>query len=600
MLTPLYYNSQIKKAREQRALKAELFMGKRGIKDTLTLPFFDDFSALGVIANDTLWTDQAVFINADFPVDPPSIGVATFDGLNEYGLAYEDLNSSLFGPADTLSSQPVDLSSLDAGDSIYLSFFYQAQGRSFEVLKTSDSLVLQFRNRLGAWVNVWSHAGMGRQPFRLAMVEVKDTSYFHESFRFRWINYQTYVGNLKQWHLDYIYLNQGRSAVDTVFEDQAMVELPPFPFEPYTHMPWKQVQVNFAKYLRPDYKIPVSNMALTGETFTIAVRVDDPDGEVGEQTLTGQSLPPDSITTFTLDPDPVLFSTAADSSTIRVVSTLSGILGGNDQKRNDSAVRIVELANYYAYDDGTAETGYGLRNGNGSVAYAFELETGDSLRAMAIHFTQAEATVASGFALKVWQHIAPVGEPSGPKDVVLYSKEVGLPLYTDSINGFHIYMLDSAVFVTGRFFIGWTQSSTFLLNVGFDRNYRLAGQEVPNPNLYYNVQGKWQNATVPGTLMMRPVLGPMWPTPLGVNEEMSRTYPDMEVYPNPVTGGVVHFECAQPIEQVFLFGMDGKLLRSERGDIHQMNTENLPDGVYLLRLQTLNDAWISKKIIVRH
>ena len=281
---PLYSNYQIKQKRIQN--KAfDQFQAKRGVTDTLTLPFFDDFSILSVLPLESLWTDGAVFINADFPINPPSIGVATFDGLDGQGNAYEGIDPSLFGPADTLSSQPINLSGFVPGDSLYLSFFYQAQGLSFEVLKESDSLVLQFQNRIGAWVNIWSTPGLANTDFHIANIAVKDTSYLHEAFRFRWVNYQQYIGNLKQWHLDYVYLNQGRNAADTIFEDQAMVYLPEFPFTTYTHLPWKHLQQSFSKHLRSSFEVPVSNLASSGETFTVSMRVNDANDQVGAASL---------------------------------------------------------------------------------------------------------------------------------------------------------------------------------------------------------------------------------------------------------------------------------------------------------------------------
>ncbi len=114
-------------------------IASHGLTDTLNLPFFDDFSAAKVYPDAARWTNHAVFVNPDFPVDPPSINVATFDGLDPQGNAYEGINGNIFGAADTLTSQAINLSSFDPSDSLVLSFFYQAQGRSFEVLEEKDS-----------------------------------------------------------------------------------------------------------------------------------------------------------------------------------------------------------------------------------------------------------------------------------------------------------------------------------------------------------------------------------------------------------------------------------------------------------------------------
>ncbi|MDX5320146.1 MAG: T9SS type A sorting domain-containing protein, partial [Bacteroidota bacterium] len=524
-----------------------------------------------------------------------SIGVATFDGLDAEGNAYESININIFGPADTLTSQPINLSSFVPGDSLYLSFFYQAQGLSYEVLKTSDSLVLQFKNRIGAWLNVWSSPGITQQPFKQALVAVKDTMYLHGTFQFRWINYQQYLGNLKQWHVDYVYLNQGRNAQDTLIEDQAVVELPPSPFQPYTHIPWNHVQQNFGKYLRSSFVVPVSNLANSGETFSVSMRVENPGGTVGFASLSGQNLPAKGITPFTLSPNISLQTGGGDSSYVRVISRLGDILGGNDIKKNDSAVRYIELANYYAYDDGTAESGYGIRNASGSVAYGFELEKGDSLRGIWIHFTQAEQQVRNGFALNVWTKIAPENEPSSGVDELVYSKESGIPAYTDSINGFYLYLLDSAVYVSGTCYIGWTQNSSFLINVGLDRNYRHQGAAVPNPKLFYNVNGSWKRSSVPGTIMMRPVVGDMWPTPSGVPQKAE--IPTTRVYPNPAHHSVT-IQSEREWNAVQVIDLQGKSQMIVDHYQSELDISGLKPGMYLLRVLHANGTIASIKLSV--
>jgi hypothetical protein len=69
------------------------------------------------------WFDNYAFWNTTYPVLPPTIGVATLDGLNEFGLPYNNTNTSTFGDADYLTSYPINLSGLAVGDSVYLSFF---------------------------------------------------------------------------------------------------------------------------------------------------------------------------------------------------------------------------------------------------------------------------------------------------------------------------------------------------------------------------------------------------------------------------------------------------------------------------------------------
>lgn len=94
--------------------------------DTLIPPFVDDFSYPSDIPNPALWMDRYVWINDELPLFQNSIGVATFDGLNEFGFAYKEnsIGSDTF--ADVLTSNYLNLQGLT---DVYLSFQYQSAGR---------------------------------------------------------------------------------------------------------------------------------------------------------------------------------------------------------------------------------------------------------------------------------------------------------------------------------------------------------------------------------------------------------------------------------------------------------------------------------------
>ena len=71
-----------------------------------------------------LWQDNSVFINRNYGVNPITIGVATFDGLNSNGRAYDmTFTGTDSENADTLSSQLIDLSDADTA---YFMFYYQS------------------------------------------------------------------------------------------------------------------------------------------------------------------------------------------------------------------------------------------------------------------------------------------------------------------------------------------------------------------------------------------------------------------------------------------------------------------------------------------
>ena len=76
--------------------------------DTLSLPFFDDFSYDKVYPSSKLWMDKNVYVNNNFAKNPPTVGVATFDVLDENGRLYTDAND-FSSVADYLTSKPIDL-----------------------------------------------------------------------------------------------------------------------------------------------------------------------------------------------------------------------------------------------------------------------------------------------------------------------------------------------------------------------------------------------------------------------------------------------------------------------------------------------------------
>ncbi|MCX7953628.1 MAG: hypothetical protein N3A01_00390 [Bacteroidales bacterium] len=98
VIKPLTYNSKISKNKLKNYI----------LSDTLQLPFFDDFSYNSPFPDSTKWLNRFVYINKNFGKNPPSIGVATFDILNEKGNIYENASTTPF-IADTLTSVPINL-----------------------------------------------------------------------------------------------------------------------------------------------------------------------------------------------------------------------------------------------------------------------------------------------------------------------------------------------------------------------------------------------------------------------------------------------------------------------------------------------------------
>ena len=129
------------------------------VRAELHLPFVDDFSNYTGYPDPILWLDRYAFVNRTFAIQPPTMGVATLDALDENGNVYAHADGASF-QADYLTSQPIRLDynftlnrEMRVSDSLYLSFYYQPAGGSLSGLEWErlgnrpegrDSLTLEF------------------------------------------------------------------------------------------------------------------------------------------------------------------------------------------------------------------------------------------------------------------------------------------------------------------------------------------------------------------------------------------------------------------------------------------------------------------------
>jgi hypothetical protein len=201
---------------------------KKALKASLELPFFDDFSDYTFYPDTNKWTDNYAFINGTYPLDPPSIGVATLDAISNTGEFYSSAGYGNSFSADTLSSQPINLN-YPGDNTIYLSFYIQPQGLG-DFPETEDSLFLEFyAPEDNVWEKIESFEGNTVIPFQQILVHISDDKYLKDGFRFRFRNIASLstdkdpsiVINADHWHIDYVYLNIGRDENDLNPDDIA-------------------------------------------------------------------------------------------------------------------------------------------------------------------------------------------------------------------------------------------------------------------------------------------------------------------------------------------------------------------------------------------
>ncbi len=553
--------------------------------DTISLPFVDDFSNSQITPASSRWTDRFVYVNTDMADEPPTIGVATFDGLNEYGDAYDIFSPTASGVADRLSSQAINLVTNNASDSIYLSFFWQPAGLC-DPPEASDSLTLEFFGVDGNWYSIWSVTGSVNRPFRQQMVAIVDSLFFHQGFRFRFSSHGNLTGNVDVWHLDYVRLARNRTISDTSITDVGFKFRPSSLLNLYQEMPYKQFKADSVKYKGANHRVVVRNL---GTDRNVAYKFTTRDFSNNQVLVDAgfQNISPfigGTDVTFSFPSFPIGISTT-DSLTLQTTYLLQN--NPDFLPANDTVRRLQRFWNHYAYDDGTAETGYGLNIIGGSIAYKFYVSTPDTLRGMWMYFTQAAENAALElFNLKVWSFIGE-NQFTGSESQ-LTQQELLRPRYSDSLGQFMYFALDTPVLVRDSFYVGWQQLTPRLLNIGLDRNNNPQGVK------WFNTQGQWNPSLINGSWMIRPVVGDSLVYPTAIPKIIRL---NALVYPNPASD-FIQVRCDCEIAQWNIKDMTGRILASGTELEGPLSTSFLPAAMYLVELEDRNGLVSRQKLII--
>ena len=514
-----------------------------------------------------LWEDNDVFVNRTYPVNPPSIGAATFNGLNELGLPY-NWNSLSYGGADTLTSKPIDLGGMVASDSLYLSFFYQPQGVG-DMPDAGDSILLELRRVDSTWTTAWTGKGDTVEKFRRVLIPLIDPDYFYNGFRFRFRNYATLSGNNDHWHLDYVYLDAGRSNYDTILSDIAFTDVPLQILKTFTAIPWNHFDTSDLVDT-----LSVTMMNHYNDTISVNYRYRAIEAMQGLFINTEQkstNIWPLSDTTGFFSTVPIILTSTNDS----VIAEITWTVEGGDvfpKTTNDSVILQYPMFNYFAYDDGSAEKAYYLKGTGAKLAYRFTIDQPDTLQGVMMHWAHLNTDASTKlFSLVVWNSI------SGLPGTELYKKDFQKPVYDDSLNGFWLYTLDQPIILpAGTFFIGWIQTANELLNIGYDVN------ENAKDYIYYDVGLGWKKTSFNGALMIRPVVGAGLIA--GITTPRNLTGPYV-VSPNPAENIIIIRSQDAIADYTFgLFDLPGRQIMAGNGTDGRLDVSSILPGIYFLKI----------------
>ena len=566
--------------------------------DTLQLPFFEDFSRPGIIPDQNIWTDQYVYVNNSYSEDPVSIGIGTLDAVYSDG----SLNGVTKDPflSDFLTSKPIKLAFPGRSD-IWLSFYYQPQGLG-DYPEASDSLLIDFyAPEEQKWYTVWSDTGKEITEFHQIFIQIKEEKYLKAGFQFRFKNYASLPkslsfpsknANLDHWNIDYIYLDTARVNNVTAINDVSMIYDLESLIQTYESIPWSHFKRAYQTHIKPFISVTYRNNDTTTRNVTRKLEISDMT-EYKKVSFSGgamniqanEKVSYDFIYNF-----PFIFY-ERDSVLFEIKSYL--VTDELDYKWNDTVTRRQEFYNYYAYDDGSAEAGYGLQGEgtmNARVAYRFESFEKDTLRGVQMYFNKTLDDVSTDFfQLTVWDHDRVTNQPGA----VIYSMLGAKPLFGSEVNQLKIYEFDTLLTVNNIFYVGWIKTTEDMLNVGFDRN------KVNNNKIYYNLGQEWNNSSFAGSLMIRPLLGYKIIYPVSTEQVISK---DFSLYPNPVSERLM-IESAYELEEqefiAFIYNIQGSLVHQASEYQNGIDVSGLPRGIYLLALKNDSGEFLTRKFMVQ-
>lgn len=599
-----------------------------------SLPFWDDFSftplndTTNPSANypvDTLWVNNyTIWINNGLAIQPPSINVATFDGLDSAFLPYSE-QVLTNGLRDSLVSQAIKLGEPEVTtgerNSVYLSFFYQWQGNG-EAPDPSDYLRVEFKNDLGAWetvLTIFPKPSFTRTEFYDTLIKVDGDRFFHNNFQFRFKNYGRQSGPYDTWNVDYVYLNKNRSVTDTDFPDQAISTTLTSLFNKYQSIPYDHF-LNTNSVTPPKFDVSNNLDEFTDltyvtegtfrnyingsftDTFVSNLGVNDTSGindngsgiifPLQKRTVTMQ-YPPDPTNTTQFDPTSVavriklkvkLFTgDTFDPKTNGYANDYDLNYIPIDFRANDTISAHYFLKDYYAYDDGIAEYAAGLTQAGNRAAVLFEMLTDGVDTLAGIDLYVPDYGLVSNLTVDFYVYKDQDGKPGD----IIYSIP-SFSIQRKGLNTFQRIRILEPFLVESRFYIGWKAPVGGSLKIGLDVSND-AGDKI-----FVNTNGTWiQNTDVAGSLMIRPIFG---------SGDIITGIPGIEdvvtVFPNPSSGQFYIRGNFDSLNVITVTGQTVPFKMEEHGDDKKIFLDGMAPGLYILKIRQ-GTTLQTEKIIVK-
>ena len=582
----------------------------------VTLPFFDDFTKPGLYPDEAKWQRGNVFANSSFPKMPVNYRSATLDVIDRYGKVYTRGSSNPF-IGDTLISvrirlDSVDNQSLTAADSVYFSFYYQPGGFG-DSPERDDSLVLKFGyndNDSIIWRHIWSTEGQSfesfvdslgtNQYFKKVMIPITDSCFFTDEFYVMFYNYGTLPttmypndrSNMDQWNIDFVYLDKGRNIVNDIYPMVSFTNTSPTFLKRYSSMPYKHYMENPISEIDNIFNMYLTNMDVNSHEVRYYCEVDDNNSDWG-YSYTSNPFIIDQYHNAGVLKDSVVMGTfiypynlEVDTTSFTIRHYVEVIDEHSGEVAGDSIVVKQGFYNYFAYDDGTPEMGYGLVPGDTYFAAQFKVTKLDTLSGVQILFNRTFNNANFNFFdIVVWK------DNNGKPGQVLYTLENQRPKWEDhTFYGFSNYLFNEVVKVNTTFYVGIRQQYNKSINVGFDTS------KDNRQYCFYDAGEGWKNTAYHGSFMIRPVMGKN-PYFIGI-EENQENAGKIALYPNPAKN-IVRIEGVDDdlADEVVIYDLAGRAVKQYQY-CNELNINDLQNGIYMLRVIMKDGSFETSKLLI--
>ena len=467
------------------------------------------------------------------------------------------------------------------------------------------------------WDPIWYSEGETLDEFREVWgqnmkqisVPILDSAYYNDKFRFRFRNYASvsnnnyppsWKSNGDQWNIDYVYLNYNRSISDTTYRVLTFSQRAPSFLKDYEVMPYSQYRYSPLTNTKPELKMYISNLDDIEHNTQYSYEVSQVNGNFGFQYDGGScNLKPFYEIGFqecigcgaahSCPPVNSLFSLDYDRDTTSYIIK-HFISDSSDQNSIvDSIIYRQGFYNYYAYDDGTPELGWGVDGAGGAmVAYQFSLNMPDTLQGVQIYFNKTLNDVNEFyFDLLVWN------DNNGRPGEIIHRMEGQKVSWEEGLYSFYPYLLEEPLMLSGTIYVGWEKQQKDNMNVGMDAN------NDRHNRIFYKTDIDWQTSNVSGALLIRPIIGTN--IILSTHDHLSPIKNSkLIIFPNPTsdvfTIGNYELSVDNDVE-LTIYNIFGQLVYSENGKVNQIDVSCLVNGIYIVKAKS-NNKYYSAKLLV--